>query len=72
MVTSSQASRAMPRAPKVAAYKTNGQVQERKNKKQNYAKEKLRNEREQAPPNKAIPSQKTKSTVVIKHIVIFT
>jgi len=72
MVTSSQASQATPQAPKVAAYGTNGQVQERKNKKQNYAKEKLRNEREQAPPNGAIPSQKTKLTVVIKHIVMFT
>ena len=54
------------------AYGTNGQVRERKNKKQNYAKGKLRNEREQAPPNGAIPSKKTKSTIVIKHTVIFT
>ena len=71
-VTSSRASRATPRAPKVAAYGTNGQVREGGNKKQNYAKGKLRNEREQAPPNGVIPSQKTKPTVVIKHTVIFT
>ena len=62
----------MPRAPKVAAYGTNGQVRERKNKKQNYAKEKLRNKREQASPNGVTLSQKTKPTVVIKYTGMFT
>ena len=48
-VMSSWASRVTPQAPKVAAYRTNGQVRERKNKKQNYAKVKLRNEWDTLP-----------------------
>ena len=72
MDTSNRASRATPRAPKIAPYGTNRQVRERKTKKQNYAKGKLRNKREQASSNGVTPSQKMKPTIVIKHTGTFT
>ena len=43
-----------------------GRYEREGSKKQNYAKGKLRNEREQASPNGATPSQKQKPIAVIK------
>ena len=65
-VMTSQASRATPWAHKVRPTEQMGRYENERNKKQNYAKGKLRNEREQASPNGATPSQKQKPIAVIK------